>query len=168
MTISHDIIGTTGATPGAFRERSARTVRAELARLDAALVTLERSESLLLQARSLSTEDPRAAFELVHRAALRAAGVVIDEANRSRKRRLPLNAWVALSRCGEVHRAWGEEAAPLVAERARLAAHPDAPADAALLQAHLRMTSQRIAAVRAEVTLALLPPTAAAPLARIA
>lgn len=134
-----------------------RRVREDLARLDRALVVLERSEALVAEAATLREVDPRAAFELVHRAALRAAGVVIDEANRGRVRRLPLNAWAALRRCGEVHRAWAEEVAPMVAERARLDAHPEARVDPALLDAHARSTRERIAAVRAEITVALLP-----------
>lgn len=144
--------------PGAEASAVAqRRVREDLERLDRALVVLERCESLLVEAEQLREEDPRASFELVHRAALRAAGVVIEQANRGRVRRLPLNAWTALSRCGELHREWAAEVAPMVAERSRLDAHPEARVDPALRDAHARRTRERIAAVRAEITVALLP-----------
>ena len=41
-------------------------------------------------------DDPREAFELIHRAALRGAGIIVARANRDRRRRLPLNVWTAL------------------------------------------------------------------------
>ena len=133
-----------------------------LVRLDRALGELERARALVDQAERLRTVDARAAFELAHRSALRAAGVVIDEANRARRRRLPLNAWDALSRCGVHHRAWAQEVAPMVAERARLDRDETASPDLALLEEHCRRTRERIEGVRAEITLALLPELPAA------
>lgn len=140
-----------------------RATRADLARLDRALAELERAEGLLAHARRERDTDPRAAFELVHRAALRAAGVVIDQANRHRRRKLPLNAWVALSRCGGVHRRWAQEVEPMVAERRRLDADAAAMPDLDLLDLHCRTTAERIAGVRAEITMALLPGAGAVP-----
>lgn len=132
---------------------SARRLR----RLDEDLAVLERAEALLREARALREIDPRAAFETAHRAALRGAGVVIERENRSRKRRLPMNAWEALSRCGVVHRQWAVEVKPLVAERDRLARANDLRPDPGLLAAHLELTGARIAAVRAEILVELLP-----------
>jgi len=147
-------------TAGASARRASR---ADLARLDHALAELERAEGLLARARNQRDEDPRAAFELVHRAALRAAGVVIDQANRERRRKLPLNAWVALSRCGAVHRRWAQEVEPMVAERRRLDADAAALPDLDLLDLHGRTTAERIAGVRAEITMTLLPGAGAVP-----
>lgn len=137
--------------------RRPAAVRSDLQRLDRALGELDRAKDLLARARAVRSDDPRTAFELVHRAALRAAGVVIDEANRHRRRRLPLNAWAALSRCGAHHRTWAEAMRPLVAERERLDRRPAGSPDPELLDAHLRMTEERIAGVRAEIVVALLP-----------
>ncbi|MDO5663162.1 MAG: SAV_6107 family HEPN domain-containing protein [Brachybacterium sp.] len=123
---------------------------------DEDLARLEQAEALLADAREQRDSDPRRAFEAAHRAALRAAGVVVAGANRSRVRPLPLNVWTALGRIGPEHRAWVEEAAPMVAERDRLlrsdAAHPDP----ALLDAHLRATGERISAVRSRLLMDLL------------
>lgn len=128
-----------------------------LIRLDRALAELERALGLVEQAERRRETDARAAFELAHRGALRAAGVVIEEANRARRRRLPLNAWDALSRCGAHHRAWAQEAAPMVAERARLDRDEGAVPDLGLLDEHCRRTRERIEGVRVEITLALMP-----------
>lgn len=134
-----------------------RSRAADLRRADADLIALEHAEQLLRRARAVRGEDPRTAFELTHRAALRTAGVVIERANRERKRRLPLNAWAALERCGPMHRRWSAETAPMVAERDRLAAGPAALPDPLLLEEHLSVTAERITALRAELAVALLP-----------
>lgn len=140
--------------------RSARSTRDDLARLDRALAELERAQCLVEEAERLRDEDPRSAFELAHRGALRAAGVVIEEANRSRVRRLPLNAWAALARCGAHHRSWSLAVAPMVAERDRLDRDGSALPDPLLLEAHYRLTRERIEGIRAEVTMGLLPEAA--------
>lgn len=136
---------------------SAREARERLALLDRALDELDRAQSLLDRAEAVADTDPRAAFELAHRAALRAAGVVIDRANRARRRRLPLNAWQALSRLGATHRDWAREVEPMVAERRRLDGNEGAVPDLDLLARHCRSTRERIAAVRAETVMAHLP-----------
>ncbi|MDN6301563.1 MAG: hypothetical protein L0J57_00730, partial [Brachybacterium sp.] len=68
----------------------ARSRRLRLARLDQDQADLERARDLLRQGRSQLEGDPRAAFELVHRAALRGAGVLVSRANRERRRPLPM------------------------------------------------------------------------------
>lgn len=157
--MSTPLIDRAPATAGAAAAaaRPVRTVRADLARLDRALTELERAQRCIEEAERLRASDPRAAFELAHRGALRAAGVVIEQANRTRTRRLPLNVWAALSRCGAHHRAWSIEAAPMVAERARLDRASGARPDPVLLEAHCRRTRERIEGIRAEVTMSLLP-----------
>lgn len=142
---------------GSRVRRAGTRPRAELVRLDAALADLERAEQLLGEARRLQRSDPRASFELAHRAALKAAGVVVQEANRHRTRRLPLNVWIALTRCGAMHRAWAQEAEPMVAERRRLDARADALPDPRLLSEHLEATARRTVGVRAEVLMQLTP-----------
>lgn len=137
--------------------RPVRSVRADLDRLDHALAQLERAERQVAEAEALLAADPRAAFELAHRGALRAAGVVIEQANRSRSRRLPLHAWTALSRCGTHHRRRAEAAAPMVAERARLDRDPTAQPDPAMVEQHCRATREHIEGIRAEVIMTLLP-----------
>lgn len=125
--------------------------------LDAELDILDRAEAMLREGESLVLTDPRAAYELVHRAALRAAGVVVSRANRDRRRRLPLNAWTALARVGGEHRAWSEEMMELVAERDRLSRREDATPDPVLLARHRDLTTRRIRMVREEVLEASLP-----------
>lgn len=130
--------------------------------LDAALDALDRAEDLLGRARRTAATDPAAAFELCHRAALRTAGVVIERENRRRRRRLPLNAWRALTRCGADHVAWAEQMRPLVAERDRLSRADRSVPDPSLLREHLALTSRRIEAVRMELMDAALPTAALA------
>lgn len=141
-------------------------VAVALRRLEAALSALDQAEQLLERAQEMRGTDPRASFELVHRAALKGAGVVIEQANRERKRPLPLNAWTALARLGGVHREWAVSAEPMVAERARLDAGEGVQVRMDLLDAHCAATAQRLAAVRAEITLALLPGAGAVTAAR--
>lgn len=128
-----------------------------LTRLDRVLDELDRAMALVLAAERTRAVDPRGAFELAHRGALRAAGVVIEHANRGRTRRLPLNAWTAISRCGARHRAWAQGMEPMVAERARLDRDPSAQPDPVLLDEHCRSTRERIEALRIEMAMALLP-----------
>lgn len=123
------------------RPASARTV---IARLDEDLAGLDRARLLLRQGERLATTDPREAFELVHRAALRGAGVLVQRANRERRRRLPLNVWTALERLGGEAAERSAQMAPLVAERARLERMPDAVPDPALLRRHLELTSRHL------------------------
>ena len=116
---------------------SARAHRLRLARLDQDQADLERARDLLRQGRSRREDDPRAAFELVHRAALRGAGVLVSRANRERRRALPLNVWTALERLGG-------PLAPLVAERARLDRDGSARPDPELLRSHLEGTAAHL------------------------
>ncbi|MCL6422058.1 hypothetical protein Bequi_01415 [Brachybacterium sp. JHP9] len=125
--------------------------RLELIRLDQDLAALERAQQLLHQARSVRRDDPRAAFELIHRSALRTAGVLVARANRTRRRSLPLNVWKALDRMGASTRPWALEASAFVAERDRLDRDQHAVPDPQLLQAHLEGTAHRIASVRAQL-----------------
>ena len=80
-----------GRHAGTALRSDARSLRLLLARLDQDQADLERARQLLQQARELSAVAPREAFELVHRAALRGAGVLVARANRERRRALPLN-----------------------------------------------------------------------------
>ncbi|MFC0675499.1 SAV_6107 family HEPN domain-containing protein [Brachybacterium hainanense] len=134
-----------------------------LRRLEAELDALDRAEALLREGRTLSGTDPRLAYELMHRAALRAAGVVVARANRERRRKLPLNAWHALVRIGGEHRDWAEQMQELVAERDRLARREDLVPDALLLERHRELTTAHLAAVREEVLAASLPADLAEP-----
>ena len=77
-----------------------RSVRLRLAHLDQDQADLERARDLLHQGEAAIADDPREAFELIHRAALRGAGIIVARANRDRRRRLPLNVWTALERIG--------------------------------------------------------------------
>lgn len=122
----------------------ARSLRLRLARLDQDQADLERARDLLRQGRALQVEDPRAAFELVHRAALRGAGVLVARANRERRRALPLNVWAALERLGGEDAARAEQLAPLVAERMRLDRDGAARPDPVLLADHLEGTSAHL------------------------
>ena len=126
---------------------SAPSLRLRLARLDQDQADLERARDLLEQARAAVHGDPREAFELVHRAALRGAGVLVARANRERRRPLPLTVWTALARLGgeEVERA--ESLAPLVSERMRLDRDPSALPAPDLLERHLEETATHLAQI---------------------
>ena len=63
-----------GRHPETVLRSDARSLRLLLARLDQDQADLERARQLLQQGRELAPVDPREAFELVHRAALRGAG----------------------------------------------------------------------------------------------
>ncbi|WP_114856574.1 SAV_6107 family HEPN domain-containing protein [Brachybacterium sp. YJGR34] len=117
-----------------------RGLRLRLARLDQDQADLDRARDLLRQGRARAVEDPREAFELVHRAALRGAGVLVGRANRERRRRLPLNVWTAMEKLGGADAERAAELAPLVAERMRLDRDPSARPDPDLLRRHLRET----------------------------
>src|SRR5699024_9075746 len=103
-----------------YARTAARAQRLWLVQLDEDMAALQRARDLLQQGRDRAATDPRAAFELVHRAALRGAGVLVTRANRERRRKLPLNVWTALDRIGGPEAERSEQLAPLVAERQRL------------------------------------------------
>ncbi|EYT50180.1 hypothetical protein JOD52_000812 [Brachybacterium muris] len=123
---------------------SARTL---MAHLDEDLAGLERARSLLAEGERTAGTSPREAFELVHRAALRGAGVLVQRANRERRRRLPLNVWTALERLGGESAERAVQMAPLVAERARLERCPEAAPDPDLLRCHIEHTGRHLAVV---------------------
>lgn len=123
---------------------SARTL---IAHLDEDLAGLERARLLLAQGERAAGTCPREAFELVHRAALRGAGVLVQRANRERRRRLPLNVWTALERLGPQAAERAAQMAPLVAERSRLERSPEAVPDPDLLRRHIELTGRHLAAV---------------------
>jgi hypothetical protein len=129
---------------GAALRSDARSLRLLLARLDQDQADLERARQLLQQARELSAVAPREAFELVHRAALRGAGVLVARANRERRRALPLNVWTALERLGGEEAERAEALAPLVAERTRLDRDAASTPDPALLEQHLEETAAHL------------------------
>lgn len=133
-----------GASPVASR-------RGALARFDADQADLQRAEALLARARAEQESDPRSAFELTHRAALRGAGVLVTRANRERRRKLPLNVWTALDRLGGPARERAEQIPELVRERDRLDRDPAARPDPELLRRHLHDTSAHLARVREEI-----------------
>src|SRR5690625_6602168 len=60
-----------GRAAGSGGAAAPRSLRAHLARLDADQACLQRARQLLQQGRALSATEPRDAFELAHRAALR-------------------------------------------------------------------------------------------------
>ncbi|GAA4530901.1 SAV_6107 family HEPN domain-containing protein [Brachybacterium paraconglomeratum] len=126
---------------------SAPSFRLRLARLDQDQADLERARDLLEQARAAVQEDPREAFELAHRAALRGAGVLVARANRERRRPLPLNVWTALERLGKEDAERAESLAPLVSERKRLDRNPSALPDPDLLELHLEGTAAHLAQI---------------------
>ncbi|ATG52530.1 hypothetical protein CFK38_14135 [Brachybacterium vulturis] len=134
---------------GAARPVSAgtRALRLRLARLDQDQADLERARELLRQGRSQLEADPRAAFELIHRAALRGAGVLVSRANRERRRALPLNVWTALERLGGQDAERAEQLDPLVAERARLDREGASLPDPVLLHRHLEGTGAHLETV---------------------
>lgn len=122
----------------------ARGMRLRLARLDQDQADLERARDLLRQGRATAAVDPREAFELVHRAALRGAGVLVARANRDRRRKLPLNVWTALGRLGGEDAERAESLVPLVAERMRLDRDGSALPDPQLLRRHLEDTERHL------------------------
>lgn len=124
-----------------------RAVRLRLAHLDQDQADLERARDLLHHGEVAAAVDPREAFELVHRAALRGAGVIVARANRERRRRLPLNVWTALERIGGEDAERAGDLAPLVAERARLDRDPSSIPDPVLLQAHIEQTAEHLRSV---------------------
>ena len=129
----------------------ARSRRLLLAQLDQDQADLERARDLLQQARILEGIDPREGFELVHRAALRGAGVLVARANRSRRRRLPLNVWTALEKLGGEEAERAEALRPLVAERSRLDRDAHALPAPELLRRHLEETSAHLDHVAREL-----------------
>ncbi len=141
---------------GAALRSDARSLRLLLARLDQDQADLERARQLLQQARELTAVAPREAFELVHRAALRGAGVLVARANRERRRALPLNVWTALERLGGEEAERAEALGPLVAERTRLDRDSSALPDPRLLEQHLADTAAHLDRV-AETLLEGLP-----------
>lgn len=125
-------------------DSTTRSLRLLLARLDQDQADLDRARDLLRQGRSQVDSDPRAAFELIHRAALRGAGVLVSRANRERRRALPLNVWTALERLGGQDAERAEQLDPLVAERARLDREGSALPDPGLLRSHLAETTAHL------------------------
>lgn len=115
-----------------------------LAWLDEDLADLQCARELLAQGSGLQREDPRAAFEAVHRAALRGAGILVRQANRERRRKLPLNVWTALARIGGEAAERAGELEPLVIERARLERDTHAEPDPLLLRRHLEQTAAHL------------------------
>ncbi|PWH06781.1 hypothetical protein DEO23_07650 [Brachybacterium endophyticum] len=138
------------------------THTAELLHLDQDLAALETAQALLSRARDIEHGDPRGSYELVHRAALRTAGVLVTRANRTRRRKLPLNVWTALDRMGGERRRWAESAARFVVERDRLDRDSRAIPDPYLLALHRESTSERIDQVRRELLDSLAPSEAVA------
>lgn len=135
-------------TPKPVRNRyattAARAQRLWLVQLDEDMAALQRARDLLQQGRDRAATDPRAAFELVHRAALRGAGVLVTRANRERRRKLPLNVWTALERIGGPEAERSGQMAPLVAERQRLDRALAAQPDPLLLRRHLDQTAEHL------------------------
>jgi SAV_6107-like HEPN len=121
-----------------------RGIRLRLAHLDQDQADLDRARDLLRQARAAADPDPREAFELVHRSALRGAGILVARANRDRRRKLPLNVWTALDRLGGEDAERAAVLVPLVAERARLDRDPASVPDPELLRLHLEETAQHL------------------------
>lgn len=121
-----------------------RSLRLLLARLDQDQADLDRARDLLRQGSESVETAPRESFELIHRAALRGAGVLVSRANRERRRALPLNVWTALDRLGGQDALRAEQLAPLVAERARLDRDGSAQPDPELLRRHLEETSAHL------------------------
>ena len=145
-----------GRAAGSGGAAAPRSLRAHLARLDADQACLQRARQLLQQGRALSATEPRDAFELAHRAALRGAGVLVTRANRERRRPLPLNVWRALERIGGSAAERSAELTELVAERERLDRDPSAHPDPVLLERHLEQTARHLEQV-ADLLLEELP-----------
>lgn len=137
---------TTSRRRGQARElpADARGLRLRLAHLDQDQADLDRARTLLRQGSDVAASNPREAFELVHRAALRGAGILVARANCDRRRRLPLNVWTALERLGGEDAERASALPPLVAERARLDRDPSARPDPQLLDEHLRDTGRHL------------------------
>lgn len=133
-----------GRSASALAATDARSLRRSLARLDQDQADLERARDLLRQGRSLVQEAPREAFELVHRAALRGAGVLVSRANRERRRALPVNVWAALERLGGQDAVRAERLGPLVSERTRLDRSASAQPDPELLYSHIEETAAHL------------------------
>ncbi|MDU2596793.1 MAG: hypothetical protein E7C78_00785 [Dermabacter sp.] len=95
----------TVAAPAALRE---------IRQLNASLDRLETLETDIRESSAEGEMNVAERFERVHRAALKVAGLAIRRANAHRKRKLPLNVWVALERMGGMHRARAREAARFV------------------------------------------------------
>lgn len=137
-------------TPKDPQQTSARVT---LARFDEDQASLQRARDLLAQGRARIGQDPRSAFELIHRAALRGAGVLVARADRSRKRKLPRNVWIALERIGGEAAERAVQIRPYVAERLHLDRDQRAQPDPLLLRRHLEETAlhlDRIADVLVE------------------
>lgn len=130
--------------PATQVDPGARSLRLRLAQLDQDQADLERARDLLRQGRELAETQPRDAFELVHRAALRGAGVLVSRANRERRRALPLNVWSALERLGGADAERAEQLRPLVAERRRLDRGGASVPDPELLHRHLEQTEAHL------------------------
>ena len=133
--------------PTAQIDPGTRSLRLRLAQLDQDQADLERARDLLRQGRELAESQPREAFELVHRAALRGAGVLVSRANRERRRALPLNVWNALERLGGEDAERAEQLAPLVVERRRLDRGGATLPEPELLHLHLEQTEVHLEAV---------------------
>ncbi|MBB5832009.1 hypothetical protein [Brachybacterium aquaticum] len=142
---------TTRRTAAPALRSEARAQRLLLARLDQDQADLERARQLLQQAHELAGPAPRESFELVHRAALRCAGVLVARANRERRRALPLNVWTALDRLGGAAAERSAQMAPMVAERMRLDRDPRALPAPDLLAQHLADTAAHLAEVAASL-----------------
>lgn len=145
---------------GADRGRGRAGGRLLLARVDEDQAALLRARELLATGEALRASDPRAAYESIHRAALRGAGVLVTRANRSRRRKLPLNVWNALERIGGPARERSAELAPFVLERARLDLDPDALPDPELLERHREATAAHLEQVGREILSDLETPVA--------
>lgn len=130
--------------PAPSLDSGTRALRLLLARLDQDQADLDRARDLLRQGSVLCEISPRESFELIHRAALRGAGVLVSRANRERRRALPLNVWTALERLGGQDALRAEQLAPLVAERARLDRDASAQPDPELLRRHREQTSAHL------------------------
>lgn len=138
-------------TPGqsVAAPRTARAASPALRLFSRDMTALERAEDLLRSAEKASSETER--FELTHRAALRAAGVLIARANRERRRPLPLNVWVALQRMGPQGRRIAEDFAPMVRERESLERSPHSRPQPELLDAQHRLTTDLLQSVREQL-----------------
>src|SRR5699024_12404614 len=99
-----------GRAAGSGGAAAPRSLRAHLARLDADQACLQRARQLLQQGSALSAPDPRTAFALGHRAALRAPRGLDTRAGRAPRTPPPTSVWsepaptqrsVAV-RCGEL------------------------------------------------------------------
>lgn len=138
----------TRTIPGAARPRTGGSAIRAVRLLDADLEAWERAAQMHREAAAICAADPRTAFELVHRSALKCAGILVDRANRDRRRKLPMNVWTALSRVDASGAERAAQIAPMVAERSRLDRDSSARPDPALLSEHLEATQEHLALVR--------------------